>query len=65
MVPPIIDDFSIFYESIIFIKRYYLMRNPKESFPSFIPEHFPITHNQIKNSGITQIIESNFYLVSN
>jgi len=25
-----IDDFSIFYQSIIFARRYYLMRNPKE-----------------------------------
>jgi hypothetical protein len=25
-----IDDFSIFYQSIIFARRYYLIRNPKE-----------------------------------
>jgi len=58
----ITNDFSIFCQSIIFIKRYCLMRNPKESFPLFIPEHFSMTHNPTKNYELKQNIESNVYL---
>ena len=41
------------------------MRNLKESFPSFIPEYCPITHNLAKNNGLMQKIESNVYLSDN
>ena len=54
-------DFSLFYQSIIFIKRYCLMRNLTESIPLVIPEHSPITHNPTKNYGLTQKIESSVY----
>ena len=54
-----IADFSVLYKSIILTQRFYLMRNPRESFPSFIPEHYPIRYNPTENNGLTQKIESN------
>jgi len=41
------------------------MRNPRESFPLFIPEYFPITHNPSKNYGFTQNIGSNACILDN
>ena len=65
MVPPIIDDFSLFYSSIIFIKRYCLMRNSREPFSSLISEYSSIPYDPTKSYGLTQKIKPNVCLSSN
>lgn len=61
----IIDDFWLFWHSIILTRSYYLMRNQAEPFALFIPEHTIIPHHSMENSEPKSIVRSGLYLLRN
>ena len=64
-VVSIIDDFSLFWHSIILIWSCYLMRNQAEHLASFIPEHTTIPRHSMENSEPKSIVRYGLYLSSN
>jgi len=55
IVLPTIDDFSVFYKSIIFTQRHWLMENERESFTLSMLDHIITPHYPARNSQLKSI----------